>query len=147
MGNIIPFKNIDISKISDDLFDEIENYLKECFNKEIRKSSGNIPIFEAKKNAIKLVSKKFNLTLENAIEIVREIELRDLDNNLKSWPFKKYNKANSCAEINPNRWDKAKSLWNSILLPSGWSGDKTVNLLFAGLALALRLRKSHMIKA
>jgi aspartyl/asparaginyl-tRNA synthetase len=83
MGNIIPFKNIDISKISDDLFDEIENYLKECFNKEIRKSSGNIPIFEAKKNAIKLVSKKFNLTLENAIEIVREIELRDLDNNLK----------------------------------------------------------------
>ncbi len=82
MGEIIPFKNIDISKIPDDLFYEIENYLKESFNNEIRENGGNIPIFQAKQNAINLVTKKFNLTLENANEIVREIELRNLDKNL-----------------------------------------------------------------
>ena len=82
MGDIIPFKNIDISKISDDLFDEIENYLKKCFNNEIKIRDGEAPIFQAKQNAINLVSKKFNLTPENANEIVREIELRDLDKNL-----------------------------------------------------------------
>jgi len=82
MGDIIPFKNIDISKIPDDLFDEIENYLKKSFNNEIKKSGGGIPIFRAKQNAINLVSKKFNLTPKNANEIVREIELRELDKNL-----------------------------------------------------------------
>ena len=82
MGDIIPFKNIDIGKISDDLFGEIEKYLKKSFNNEIKKSDGEIPIFQAKQNAINLVSKKFHLTPENANEIVREIELRGLDKNL-----------------------------------------------------------------
>ena len=46
MGDIIPFKNIDISKISDDLFDEIENYLKKSFNNEVKKVMGKSQFFK-----------------------------------------------------------------------------------------------------
>ena len=82
MSNIIPFKNIDISKISDDMFAEIEIYLAESLNGEIVKNSEDGAILQAKQNAIALVSKKFNLTIENANNIVREIELRNLDKML-----------------------------------------------------------------
>lgn len=82
MAKIIPFEHIDINKLSDDMFAEIKADLMKNFRDAINKSDGNIPLFQAKKEAIKEVAKKYNLTFENANEIVIEIQLRQLDKDL-----------------------------------------------------------------
>jgi len=82
MGKIIPFQNIDISKISDDLFAKIEIDMKKQFDIAINRNNGETTIFEAKKEALNVIAKKYNVTLEKAQEIVSEIQLRNLDKDL-----------------------------------------------------------------
>jgi hypothetical protein len=82
VAKIIPFEHIDINKLSDDMFAKIKADLMKNFRDAINKSDGNIPLFQAKKEAIKEVAKKYNLTFEKANEIVIEIQLRQLDKDL-----------------------------------------------------------------
>ncbi len=82
MAKIIPFENIDINKMSDDMFAKIKNDLMKSFRDSVNKNDGNAPIFQAKKEAIEEVAKKYNLTFEKANEIVKEIQLRKLDQDI-----------------------------------------------------------------
>ena len=82
MGKIIPFPKSDISKISDDMFAAIEIDLKKSFNVAITRNDGETTIVEAKKEALNVIARKYNITLEKAGEIVREIQLRSLDKDL-----------------------------------------------------------------
>jgi len=82
VAKIIPFEHIDMNKLSDDMFGKIKADLMKNFRDAINKSDGNIPLFQAKKEAIKEVAKKYNLTFEKANEIVIEIQLRQLDKDL-----------------------------------------------------------------
>ena len=82
MAKIIPFEHIDINKLSDDMFAKIKADMMKNFRDAINKSDGNIPLFQVKKEAIKEVAKRYNLTFEKANEIVIEIQLRQLDKDL-----------------------------------------------------------------
>ncbi len=52
MVKIIPFQNIDISKIPDVMFAKIEIDLKKSFNTAIKRNDGKTTIYEAKKESI-----------------------------------------------------------------------------------------------
>lgn len=82
MSNVIKVDNIDLKTISDEMLAEMEKYMLECFHEELDGKGGDAPIFEAKKHSIKKVAKKYNLTVEKANKIVREIQLRNLDKDL-----------------------------------------------------------------
>ena len=82
MSNKIQFDNMNPKTISDEMLAQIEKYMLECFHEELDRKGGTTPIFEAKKYSTKRVGQKYNLTIEKATEIAREIQLRNLDKDL-----------------------------------------------------------------
>ncbi len=82
MVKIIPFQNMDISKIPDVMFAKIEIDLKKSFNTAIKRNDGETTIYEAKKESLNVIAKKYNVTFEKAGEIAHEIQLRNLDKDL-----------------------------------------------------------------
>jgi predicted DNA-binding protein len=79
MNKVIRFNNIDVDTIPEKLLDEIEEFMIACFNKERIRKGDDTPIFKLKEYSISEIAKKYNLTIEKAKDIVREIQLRKLD--------------------------------------------------------------------
>jgi hypothetical protein len=82
MNNIIPFENINVEKLSDEFLSDFDTYLLACFREACDRTNGNTPIYKAKEYAITKVTRKFNLTIDKAQEIIREIQMRKIDNEL-----------------------------------------------------------------
>jgi hypothetical protein len=82
MSKVIRLDNIDVEAISDEMLAEIEKYMLDCFHDELDRRGEEAPLFEVKKYSIFKVSEKYNLSIDKANEVVREIQLRNLDRDL-----------------------------------------------------------------
>lgn len=82
MSKIIPINKNPVKKLSDAKFIEIEKDLIEYFNFAVNSNDRNTPIFQAKEFAIKSIAKKHGFTIEQAKEVVSEMQMRRLDKDL-----------------------------------------------------------------
>jgi len=81
-SKIMPINKNPVNKLSDAKFIEIEKDLIEYFNFAVNSNDRNTPIFQAKEFAIKSIAKKHGFTIEQAREVVSEMQMRRLDKNL-----------------------------------------------------------------
>lgn len=78
MAKIIPFENIDINKMSDDMFAKIKNDLMKSFRDSVYKNWEYSYTSSKKRSHWRSCKKRYNLTFEKA----NEIQLRQLDQDL-----------------------------------------------------------------
>jgi hypothetical protein len=82
MGKVIPLNKDWIKNLSDTKFIEIEKDLLEYFNDAVHRNDGKTTIFQATAFAMRGIAEKHGLTIEQAKEFVKEMQMRKLDEEL-----------------------------------------------------------------